>query len=242
MKDLNWLLDIPIAHRGYHSPGIPENSMAAFCEAVRNGYSIELDVHKTKDDLLVVFHDDNLVRLTSYDKIIEDCAYSEIRALVLENTKERIPLLSDVLDGVRGKAGLLIEIKTHPGIGRAEELVCRMLDRYSGKFAIVSFDPRILRWFYKNRPEYIRGQISGGLTGKKLPFFQRFLLKYLVVSLISRPDVICYEFPYLSAWAEFVAWIFRAPLIVWPVRDPLTAGKVREHGWNCIFEGFHYRK
>jgi glycerophosphoryl diester phosphodiesterase len=242
MNDLNWLLDTPIAHRGYHSPGIPENSMAAFREAVRNGYSIELDIHKTKDDMLVVFHDDNLVRQTSYDKIIEDCAYPEIQTLVLDNTHERIPLFSEVLDYVHGQAGLLIEIKTHRGIGRAEELVCRMLDRYAGKFAIVSFDPRILRWFFKNRPEYIRGQISGGLKGKKLPFFRRFFMRYLVVNLISRPDFICFEYTYLNAWTELVARISRAPLLVWPIRDQDTAGKVREHGWNSIFEGFHYRK
>jgi glycerophosphoryl diester phosphodiesterase len=40
MKDLSWLLDIPVAHRGYHAPGIPENSIAAFYEAIQNGFSI----------------------------------------------------------------------------------------------------------------------------------------------------------------------------------------------------------
>ena len=175
-------------------------------------------------------------------EIIDDCTRQEIRTLVLDNTEERIPLLSEVLDYVHGQAGLLIEIKIHSGIGRTEELLSRMLDRYAGKFAIVSFDPRILRWFYTNRPEYIRGQISGGLKGKELPILQRFFMKYLVVNLISRPDFICFEYPYLNAWTGFVARISRAPLLVWPVRDQDTAEKVRENGWNSIFEGFHYKK
>jgi glycerophosphoryl diester phosphodiesterase len=90
MKDLNWLLNVPIAHRGCHSSDIPENSMAAFSEAIKHGFNIELDVHKTKDDILIVFHDNNLFRLTSFNKIVEDCTYSEIQKLVLNKTNERI--------------------------------------------------------------------------------------------------------------------------------------------------------
>ena len=138
MKDLSWLLDTPVAHRGYHAPGIPENSMAAFCEAIQNGFTIELDVHVTKDDVLVVFHDDNLVRLTSVDKIIEDCTFAEIRKLVLEKTRERIPALAEVLDYVNGSVGLLIEIKQHPRIGNVEEILTQNLDQYPGKFAVAS--------------------------------------------------------------------------------------------------------
>jgi glycerophosphoryl diester phosphodiesterase len=44
MKDLSWLLDTPVVHQGFHGPGIPENSCASFHEAIRNGFTIELDV------------------------------------------------------------------------------------------------------------------------------------------------------------------------------------------------------
>ena len=122
MKDLGWLLDTPVAHRGYHGPGVPENSIAAFHEAILNGFTIELDVHKTNDDVLVVFHDENLVRRTSCNKIIEDCTGAEIRDLVLDSTTERIPAFDEVLEYVNGRVGLLIEIKQHPRIGSVEEL------------------------------------------------------------------------------------------------------------------------
>ena len=242
MKDLSWLLDIPVAHRGYHAPGIPENSMAAFCEAIQNGFTIELDVHLTKDEVLVVFHDDNLVRLTSVDKIIENCTFAEIRNLVLEKTRERIPKFSEVLDYVNGRVGLLIEIKQHPRIGSVEEILSQNLDQYYGKFAVASFDPRIVRWFYRNRPSWIRGQIAGGLKGKNLPLLQRFLLKNLVVMLYSRPDFIAYEYRYLNSWIRFFVGIFRIPVLVWTVRDPETAALFREMGQNTIFEGFRWRK
>jgi glycerophosphoryl diester phosphodiesterase len=240
MKDLRWLLTIPVAHRGYHAPEIPENSIAAFHEAIENGFTIELDVHKTRDDVLVVFHDDTLSRLTSSDKKITDCSSSELRNLVLQKTDERIPAFSEVLDYVHGQVGLLVEIKTHPDLGKVEELLSRQLDAYAGTFAVVSFDPWIVRWFYKNRPSYIRGQISGGLRGKKLPIFQQFFLKNLFVTVISRPDFIAYEYTCLNPWIEFLARMVRTPVLVWTIRDPDTLKKCRDAGRNSIFEGFRY--
>ena len=99
-----------------------------------------------------------------------------------------------------------------------------------------------MRWFLKNRPSYIRGQISGGLKGKNLPVLQRFFLKNLFVTFMSRPDFIAYEYPYLNSWIRFFAGIFRIPIILWTVRDPDTAKKFREQGRNSIFEGFDCKK
>ena len=54
-----------IAHRGvFNNTSIPENSMKAFQKAIDLNYSIELDIQFTKDFVLVVFHDDNLKRMT----------------------------------------------------------------------------------------------------------------------------------------------------------------------------------
>jgi hypothetical protein len=134
--------------------------------------------------------------------------------------------------------GVFIEVKAHPDIGRTEELLARVLETYEGKFAVLSFDPRILRWFYRNRPSFIRGQIAGGLKGKKLPALQRFMVRNLVVCLWSRPGFVAYEEGYFSAWIRFMAWVLRVPVILWTIRDPATAKKLRETGQNFIFEGF----
>ena len=60
-------LSIPLAHRGYHdhSKGVIENSLSAFRAAITAGYGIELDVQRSADDVAVVFHDDELDRLTA---------------------------------------------------------------------------------------------------------------------------------------------------------------------------------
>lgn len=240
MKDINWLLNIPIAHRGYHSSDIPENSVAAFSEAIKHEFNIELDVHKTKDDVLIIFHDNNLFRLTSFNKIVEDCTYSEIQKLVLNKSNERIPTFKNVLDYVNGQVGLLIEIKAHPNVGKLEEMISQNLDTYKGNFAVQSFDPLIVRWFYKNRPLYIRGQLSSGLKGEKISSLKKFLLQSLIVNLISRPDFVSYDYIYLNVWIKFVSIIFQIPIIAWTVHDVVTARKVRRTAKNIIFEGFQY--
>ena len=55
------------AHRGLHSKGIPENSMAAFRAALDHGYGIELDIHLMKDCNLAVIHDGSLKRTAGVD-------------------------------------------------------------------------------------------------------------------------------------------------------------------------------
>lgn len=95
-KDLNFLKNKIVAHRGYHDKdkGIPENSMLAFKRAIDENYLIEFDLHLLKDGKVVVFHDDNLKRMTGIDALIKDKTYEEIKQLKLLDTNERIPLFS----------------------------------------------------------------------------------------------------------------------------------------------------
>ena len=61
------------AHRGYHGRELgPENSLAAFREAIRRGFGCELDVHLMKDGRLAVIHDASLLRTAGADVLVED--------------------------------------------------------------------------------------------------------------------------------------------------------------------------
>ena len=88
------------AHRGLFTPDqrIPENSMRAFQEAVRHGYGIELDIQRTKDNQIVVFHDHTLSRMCGIDLPVCELTYKELQKLTLMNSTEKIPLFQDVLD------------------------------------------------------------------------------------------------------------------------------------------------
>ena len=72
---ISWIKETPIAHRGVHTKDIPENSLSAFENALKNNYAIELDVQFTKDKEVVVFHDENLKRMTNDTRNIEDVNY-----------------------------------------------------------------------------------------------------------------------------------------------------------------------
>lgn len=72
-----------VAHRGV-SGLEPENSCAAFIAASNRSYfGIETDVHVTADGRFVIMHDDNTLRTTGVDMVIEESRYEDIKALRL---------------------------------------------------------------------------------------------------------------------------------------------------------------
>ncbi len=157
-KNLDFLLQKPIAHRGLHSDKCPENSLSAFLRAIAHNYPIELDVQLTSDGKLVVFHDWVLERMTGNKKSVSEITFAELEKLRLQNIDEKIPLFMEVLQLVSGRVPIVIEIK-HRGLNmKICEKVKDILYNYSGDVAISSFNPFVVRWFKKNMPEIVRGQ------------------------------------------------------------------------------------
>jgi len=62
---VSWLGAHVYAHRGLHSGGVPENSPSAFAAALAKGMGIECDVQRSSDGRAIVFHDEDLARLTA---------------------------------------------------------------------------------------------------------------------------------------------------------------------------------
>lgn len=180
-----------ISHRGIHdNQTIYENTLEAFKKAIDKGYSIEMDIRLTKDNKLVVFHDQNTKRITGIDKIVEKSTYQELNQ---QNTIH-IPLLEEVLDLVDGQVSLLIEIKQPNKVGKLESNLMTLLTNYSGKYAIQSFNPQVLYWFKKNYPHILRGQLSSHLKNKNIPLYQKFILKNMLLNPIIKPHFISYKY------------------------------------------------
>ena len=132
-----------IAHRGvFDNKSVPENSMLSFKNAIKYNYPIELDVQLTKDNKLVVFHDDNLLRMTGYDKLLQEANYSEISNLKLLNTNEKIPTFSEVLKLINNRVFLDIEVKNTKRVKETCDLLMKELINYSN-YSIKSFNPFI---------------------------------------------------------------------------------------------------
>ncbi|MCR5136841.1 MAG: glycerophosphodiester phosphodiesterase [Oscillospiraceae bacterium] len=189
------------AHRGLHTrdKSVPENSLAAFRRAAREGYGIELDVQLSRDGEVVVFHDDTLDRVCGVHARVGDLSFAELEKLRLCGTDEQIPLFSEVLASIRGCEALIVELKNGPRNRELCEKTCALLENYHGNVCIESFNPMIVAWFRFHAPDLVRGQLAtsrkdyreSGVTGVKA-----FLLHSTLLNFLARPQFVAYRIGY----------------------------------------------
>lgn len=223
------LLRRPFAHRGVHSD-FPENSLPAFQSAVDLNLAIELDVHLTKDEQVVVFHDDNLSRMTGSDEYIKFLTYDEIKQYRLNNTDCIIPLLKDVFNIVKGKVPILIEIKTNNNMKKLVPKLKQLIDDYKGVVFIQSFNPFVLRRCYKVMPNILRGQLSSFFVGDHLRFYKKIPIKKLFFKNFSHIDFVSYNLKNLPN--KYVNKM-DIPVLAWTVKteEDLKQAKLNANNW-----------
>ena len=99
---------LKIAHRGYVSNNCCENSSAAILKAIELDYDmVEIDIRETKDQKIVLSHDQNLNRIFGLDKKVSKLTLKEIQA----KTRGKILTLEAALKLCKNEIGLLIEVK-----------------------------------------------------------------------------------------------------------------------------------
>lgn len=180
------LTNIIIAHRGVHNnKDIPENSMKAFKKALDKNLPMELDVHLTKDNVVVVFHDRIIKRMTGVNEDITQLTYEELSKYTLLKTKESIPKLTDVLDLVNGKELINIEVKYDDNYKACCKELVKILDDYDGEFLVQSFSWKIMNWFKKNRFTYTRGLLVSSKKNYIRLFSNSSLSNFLKVNFYS---------------------------------------------------------
>lgn len=227
-----------VAHRGLHDRelGIPENSLPAFARAVEQGKAIELDLHATADNRLVVLHDFQLKRMTGVPGIVEEWTLEDLRKLRLQGTDAHIPTLDEVLELVNGKVPLLLEIKSERlgEVGRLEPVLMKRLASYQGEFILEAFNPEVLVWLHRHAPQYIRGQL-GNLDDENRQF--KFYSRHLMFNPLSRPDFIAFDIQKIDYKLRLACKKHGLPLLGWTIRteaelkkaDRLCDGVIYEH-------------
>lgn len=241
-KDLPALQGWYYAHRGLHGTDVPENSIAAFRAAKEAGYGIELDVHLMRDGNLAVIHDSSLKRTAGVDVKIEDLTVPQLEDYPLEGTQERIPLFLQVLDLYNGEAPLIVELKAgvnnHAALCKA---TCDMLESYNGPYCIESFDPRCVVWLRKHRKNVIRGQLTENFfrSNSKLPGILKFIMKYNLLNIFTRPDFIAYRFSDRTNISNFLCrklWGLQG--VTWTITNQEDLDTAVKENWIPIFENF----
>ena len=188
-----WMYNIPIAHRGYFDALAPENSLKSFQNAIDRGFAIELDVQILKDGTLIVFHDEQLKRMTGVEGSILDCTYDDIKDLRLLNTDEKIPTFKDVLECVNGQVPLMVEFKNTSSKTKLEAFGYELLKTYKGDYVMQSFNPISVNWFRKHAPHIIRGQLASRYENKKMSPISKMVLRNVLTNVITKPDYVIYS-------------------------------------------------
>ena len=231
------------AHRGLHGNGIPENSLAAFRAAVDRGYGAEFDVHLLSDGGLAVIHDSKLLRTTGREGRVEELTTEQLKDYPLEGTGETIPTFREVLAVFSGKAPVIIELKPENGNHAALcEAACAAREGFEGSWCMESFDPRVVRWLRKNRPDIIRGQLSENYLKKpqsKLPLPLKLALAFHLENFLCRPDFMAYDFETRKVLSNPICRrLWGLEMVSWTLRTPEDHETALKEGWIPIFE--HY--
>ncbi|MCM1449191.1 MAG: hypothetical protein NC082_02515 [Clostridiales bacterium] len=155
-----------IAHRGAHTDGATENSIAALRKAMdANYYGIEFDCWITTDGTIVVHHDG-----VAQGKTFQNCTYEEIKNIKLANG-ETLPTFDDYLktfvaDMDKSTSKLIIEIKTHSKASRNNECVDKVMSEVErlgikDRVEYIAFDFNVCQRIVARDPHAMVGYLSG---------------------------------------------------------------------------------
>ena len=231
-----WLGQHDYAHRGLHGPGVPENSLSAFAGAIARGMGIECDIQRSGDGQAMVFHDWELDRLTGESGPVADRPAQALGQIPLSGGKgDHIPTLREVLATVAGRVPLLIEIKSKRGYHVAASCLAvrRELEGYRGPHAVMSFDPRVSRWFAAHSPRTLRGLVMTEEDDRGIAGWARRHLWLWT----AKPDFLAYDIRDLPS--RFAAAQRRRglPVTSWTVRTPELRERAVHYADAPIAEG-----
>ncbi|MXO91204.1 glycerophosphodiester phosphodiesterase family protein [Pontixanthobacter aquaemixtae] len=231
---VSWLSEWDYAHRGLHSGCIPENSPSAFAEAIGRGLGIECDVQRTRDGRAVVFHDWEFDRLTDETGPVDRRDAAEIETITLSGSSDTIPQLGRMLDQVGGEVPILIELKSafDRRIGPLCMAVQRALEGYRGKHAVMSFDPRVARWFKKHAPKTICGLVikEEGRHSPQAKWERRAALWH------AKPDFLAYDIRDLPSAFAASQRARGIPVLTWTVNTEELRERAIAHADALIAE------
>lgn len=247
MRAPDWLTSRPIAHRGLHdhARGIIENMPGAIRAAIAGKFAIEVDIQLTADGEAMVYHDDELGRLTEGSGALRARTAAELKQVVFKDTPERMMSLADLCALVAGRVPLVIEVKSHfDGSTRLVRRMAEVLSGYDGPAAGMSFDPDQVMAMRDLMPSRPRGIVAERhYTRADWPEAssrQRTAMSHLRHAFRTRPHFVAYNVNELPALAPWIARnIFRCPLLTWTVRTAEQRARADRYADQMIFEGFY---
>jgi glycerophosphoryl diester phosphodiesterase len=246
-----WLVERPIAHRGFHDAarGVIENTPRSAEAAIARRFAIEFDVQMSRDGEAFVFHDQTLDRLTDASGPFAAMSAAEIVKIRIKGADEPPPTLAAFLKAVGGRTPVICELKSRfDGDWGVADRVAALAAAYDGPLAFKSFDHDLAAYLKLRRP--------GMRSGRSCP-----------VGLLAQASYDDPEWASLSAeqkrdWADFdhfdhvrpdfLSWnvdnlphkipflvkeLLGAPVMAWTVRNARQREAARKWADQIVFDG-----
>ncbi|HET7709692.1 MAG TPA: glycerophosphodiester phosphodiesterase family protein [Sphingomicrobium sp.] len=213
------------AHRGLHGGPLPENSLIAIAAAMELGAGIECDLRLTRDKQIVVFHDADCRRMCGIPMRIGQSSLASLGRLSLGG--QPIPTLESLLHLIDGRVPVLLEIKVDGDLWCWIAALQAGLRDYGGTFAVMSFEPRLLRLLKTNLPDVRRGLLLRDRT---------LQLKRRLAMWLADPHFVGMEFAGLHRpWVARLR--HRLPVYCWTVRTAEQRAQAEVQADALIWEG-----
>jgi glycerophosphoryl diester phosphodiesterase len=143
-----------VGHRGA-SGYAPENTLRSFQYAIDVGCDrTELDVRLSKDNEIIVIHDEEVSRITDGKGMVRDMSLAELKKLNCPDN-QKLLTLQEVVDLCKNKIGLQIELKAEGTPQAVNELILE--NDIENGVVITSFDIGLLREIKRLNPKLKAG-------------------------------------------------------------------------------------
>lgn len=222
-----------IAHRGA-SAYEPENTLRAFELAIRQGAQmIELDLHATSDQQVVVIHDSTLDHTTNLKGCVNQHTLAEIKQADA-GKGERVPTLEETLDLTQGKVRLYLEIKDpRAAAGTLRTIRARQCQ---DEVMLASFDIDLMRRLGEEVRDIELGVILGNKTLNPVVRFREafpwIALRRIKYQTLCMQVELC--FGYLARRVKASG----KKLYVWTANDEKQFARMSALGVNGIVTNF----
>ena len=144
-----------------------ENSLEGIEKAVEHGcYGAETDIQRTKDGCYIINHDDDFRRLTGVAKAPKDMTMDEIGQLRIKDTTGNgqelaVPTLEEMLDAVKGRIRLFVELKGKTADHRMADDVVRIIKEHDcvEDTVLISLNYDVINYAETHYPEFETGTL-----------------------------------------------------------------------------------
>lgn len=176
-----------ISHKGLSHSNF-ENSLSAIRNVLQLDVDyIEIDVWKTKDNKLIVFHDPFYDTLTTGSGFVEDMTHPESLGIKLKNGED-IPSLEDVILLTKGKVPLIVEVKSENSFSLTVETLKANLS--SNEYIIASFFHESIQRINKENSDIQTAIVFEAVPMDVKNYLEKIIAEYIAISIETYNDAL----------------------------------------------------